>query len=309
MVQSQALRYLLTLEAIPMKLRNLILPSLLALTLAACQPPSITGGSKDNDKDGDKNSSQTDSRLEKANALSTSASQGNVKVISLFDGPAGSDIVGLVVQPNGRAKEIAWANKDFTILFPIAIDAKGASLNEKALSEQNVVLSPAKLADKLVADDIGFTVGTQGPVITAFMDPNCIFCNRFYNDVMPLVKQGKVRVRYVMVGFLKPTSIPRSVAILANKDPAKALDRDEKNFDAAHEEGGAEPLKEANPEIEAKVAAYTALMGEAGPISTPTLVVCKAGQDVAIERGQPQDIKGFIESLDKNAKHELCSGK
>ena len=168
-------------------------------------------------------------------------------------------------------------------------------------------LSAEKLADELT--NTGFVVGTKGPVVTAFMDPNCIFCNRFYNDVMPLVKKGELRVRFVMVGFLKPTSIPRSVAILAAKNPAQALDRDEKNFDAKNEEGGEAPATGSHPKEEAEVRANGELLAKSGPVSTPTLVFCKEGNGPEIFKGQPQDIKAFVAGLDKNANHKLCSGK
>lgn len=291
-----------------MKFCNLLFSGLAALALSACQPPvdrnaSPADGAKDTSK------AQEDNRLEKAQALSRAASQGNVQVVSLFDGPEGSDLVGLVIQPAGGAKDVAWANQDFSILFPVAIDKDGKSLNEQALEREGVRLSAEGLANKLIEEDIGFTVGTKGPVVTAFMDPNCIFCNRFYNEVMPLVKQGKLRVRYVMVGLIRPSSVPRSVAILAAKDPAKALEKDEKNFDAANEEGGITPDKTPHPEIEAQVLRSNALLNEAGPSSTPTLLLCRQGQDITLERGQPQGIQGFVASLDTAPKHKLCAGE
>lgn len=279
----------------------------LMVGLAACHPNTSTDDNKAKKTDTALDSAQ----LDKAKLLVQDASRGHAIAESVFKGPDG--LVGVVTQGQGSPnKEIVWASPSLEVLFPgPALTRDGNNLTEKAMVEQKITpqqpkaeLNAEQLGEALVGK--GFIVGTKGPLITAFMDPNCIFCNRFYNDVAPLVKSGQVRVRYIMVGFLKPTSIPRSVAILAAKDPAKALERDEKNFDEAHEEGGEAPATGNHPKQEEEVRANTELMGKAGPISTPTLVLCKTGNAPEIIRGQPQDLKGLIATLDKSSNYGVC---
>lgn len=283
-----------------MKSRFLLTPILL-LALAACQPPS--NNDKGSDTGDGASTSSSDARLNKAKAkaLASGASAGNVTLEKIFEGPDG--LVGLIVKNKAGGTEIAWATENLEYLLPIAYDDKGQPFNEKALVEQKVYLPIEEFSKEILAGKT-FIVGEAGPVITAFMDPNCGYCNRFYKDVIPLVKQGKVRVRFVMVGFLREDSIPKAAEILAAKDPAKALERDEQNF------GKKAPEPKFTPEAQAQVESNTQMMSKVGQVSTPMLVICKKGfAEPVIERGQPQDIKGFVEALDTESKHALCSGK
>lgn len=276
-----------------------ILPfMLLSLSLTACQNPN----QNKTDTASQTPSNQTD--LDKAKSLVASVSQNKVTVEKVFE-ESTTKQTGLVVNlPDGR-KDIAWTNKEFSLLFPQALDKTGASLNEKALTEQGVYVKAEEFAKML--EGKGFVVGKSGPIVTAFMDPNCIFCHLFYKEIMPLVKEGKVRVRFIMVGFLKPSSIPRSVAVLASADQAKALDTDEMNFNEKDEEGGLPPLKEERPDLVQKVNEDTQLMGKVGPISTPTLVACQNGTtDVSIIKGKPQDMTFFVKNLNSNSTVNLC---
>jgi len=78
-------------------------------------------------------------------------------------------------------------------------------------------------------------------------DPNCRFCHQLYDDLQTEINNGNVAVRWVLIGFLKPSSKGRALAILAADDPLKAMSINEKGFNDANEEGGIPPLAEASP--------------------------------------------------------------
>lgn len=248
--------------------------------------------------------------IDKAQAIVAGASHGTVQALSVFAGKDG--MTGVVTGGQGRPKEIVWLSPGGNILFPgPAFTVDGHNLTEDALTEQHVYLSPSELGTRILASsNPGFIVGTKGPVITAFMDPNCIWCHRFYNEVMPAVKSGQVRVRFVMVGILKQTSIARAVSILAAKDPATALDKDEKGFVESTEEGGIEAAKAPNPDLEAKLHDSVGLMAEAGKVSTPGLLFCDKTQDnkVIYSQGFPTDFSSFLSKLSADG-HAICGGK
>ena len=117
-----------------------------------------------------------------------------------------------------------------------------------------------------------FLVGSRGPELTAFMDPNCIWCHRFYEKAMPLVRAGKLHLRVALVGFLKPTSAAKAAAILAAKNSAQALAFDESHFNVATEEGGIRPDYKAPLAIRRAVSDNTQLLAETGEEATPTLL-------------------------------------
>ena len=117
-----------------------------------------------------------------------------------------------------------------------------------------------------------FLVGNRGPELTAFMDPNCIWCHRFYEKAMPLVRAGKLHLRVALVGYLKPTSAAKAAAILAAKNPAQALAFDESHFNVITEEGGIRPDYQAPLAIRRAVSDNTQLLAETGEEATPTLL-------------------------------------
>jgi thiol:disulfide interchange protein DsbG len=102
--------------------------------------------------------------------------------------------------------------------------------------------------------------GLSGPhVLYAFVDPNCIFCHRFFDYVQTHLsefKQEGVRVVYVPVAILKQSSIAKAAAIVDKG--WSALLEDEQKFDVNDEEGGIQGL------------AGTALAQYASPVKVNT---------------------------------------
>lgn len=277
-----------------------IVLSLAVLALAACNPPSKDDRNNEDRADTAKEATASGSQadLERAQELVSGASNGQMRASSVFEGPDG--LVGIMTEPASGAggKQIVWSSDNFEVVLPSeAISKNGEPQNAKYLQEENNFISTNELMDKL--QDEGFIVGTSGPLLSVFMDPNCIFCHNFYNEAAPLVKSGKLRVRYLMVGFLKPDSTERAATIISSSNPAKALEKDEKAFD----KGGAPVSEDITDEDRQKVADLTALMNSAGGGGTPAIVACQKGQeDPTLLSGMPQDFKGFIANLDKDNK-------
>ncbi|TKU06172.1 thiol:disulfide interchange protein DsbG [Citrobacter sp. wls828] len=62
----------------------------------------------------------------------------------------------------------------------------------------------------------------DAPVIVyVFADPFCPYCKQFWQQARPWVDAGKVQLRTLLVGVIKPESPATAAAILASKDPAK----------------------------------------------------------------------------------------
>jgi len=86
--------------------------------------------------------------------------------------------------------------------------------------------------------------GLSGPhVLYAFVDPNCIFCHKFFDYVQTHLsefRQAGVRVVYVPVAILKQSSIAKAAAIVDKGWPE--LLEDEQKFNVNDEEGGIQGL-------------------------------------------------------------------
>ncbi|HEK1684568.1 TPA: thiol:disulfide interchange protein DsbG [Pseudomonas putida] len=121
-------------------------------------------------------------------------------------------------------------------------------------------------------------------IVYLFSDPNCPYCNMFWQQARPWVDSGKVQLRHIMVGIIRPDSPGKSAALLAAKDPAKALQE--------HESAGkASTLKALDtiPEATQKqLAANQALMEEMGLGATPAIFYRDEQGQLQSQQGAPR---------------------
>ncbi len=239
--------------------------------------------------------------LARAQALVAGASKGRAKALKVFAGPGG--LTGVLVQVGeGEAaqRSIVWANGDGSaLLVGNLVSADGTDLNAGAAVQAGVYKAPAEtLAAAALPAARAILSKGRGPVLTVFMDPNCIFCHKLFKDLEPVMAKGDVRVRFVMVGVIKEDSLAKSATILGMADPLQALTVDEHKFDKAQEEGGITPSAKPNAAMFATVSANNRLLADAGGHGTPMLLYCsKASGQVKQMEGVPQDFSAFISDL------------
>ncbi|MFM0304591.1 thiol:disulfide interchange protein DsbG [Paraburkholderia sediminicola] len=123
-------------------------------------------------------------------------------------------------------------------------------------------------------------------VIYVFFDPNCVFCHFAWIALQPYVKAG-LQVRWVPVGFLKPTSATRAAAILEAKAPVQALQFNEERFVPATEDGGLNPVSTIRPETLRTLTANRALMDAFDSNGAPTIVWKDSHGVVQAKSGMP----------------------
>ena len=260
--------------------------------------------------------------LQEVSPIIGSSSHNSMVAVSTFD-PHVLDMTGVVVAPqaaignattvngveNGQVKtSIDWTKVPRQIVFisnrshviaPQLIDPNGNPLNEALMAQQGLVTSPAEGLTKAMSEaSRSFISGTKGPILTIFMDPNCIFCHKIFLDLEPKIKAGEVRVRYVMVGFLKQDSRPKSATIIFSKDPVKALTDDEHGFNVGQEEGGLKPASDLSPESFKVVDDNTQLMNSIAQVGTPMSLYCdKETKQVQVFKGYPQDLNSLLSKV------------
>ncbi|WP_041636432.1 thioredoxin fold domain-containing protein [Acidithiobacillus caldus] len=188
-------------------------------------------------------------------------------------------LTGLVGEAYTGQKSLVFGlDNRYLIVGPI-IGANGKVLN--ATLAQSAGLLPKPLSVKVLAlralHAPGFVLGHAGPMLVAFMDPNCIFCHRFYESERANLKAGKLRIKVVPVGFLKPSSLPKAVSILEAKHPAAAWAADEAGFNVKTEEGAAKPAANLKVPATAQIQANTRLLARSGEVATPTIIACLKG--------------------------------
>lgn len=287
-----------------MKIRNTL--SLLAVGLAIA---TLTGCQ--DKKEGDKNATAsaapvtTETVLNNVRPIIEKASGGSFTAKSTFPGPENSGLIGVVLEPKAGvgAKQIGWASADGSVITPGPLfDKNGANLNESAMAEHGGLLAPKDLAQRVIDGNMSFVAGKSGPIATIFFEPYCGFCNKLFEDIRPSIEKGELRVRFVMVPFLRPDSAARGADILAAKDPYKAL----KTWEALSDKSKA-PASTSTPEQQAAVQQAGALFNEASLGGTPASLICnKNSGQLEVVRGYPTDKASFLASIG-DAGHEICS--
>ncbi|WP_312370456.1 thiol:disulfide interchange protein DsbG [Stenotrophomonas sp.] len=121
-------------------------------------------------------------------------------------------------------------------------------------------------------------------IIYSFSDPNCPYCNRFWEAAQPWVAAGKVQIRQILVGVIREDSANKAAAILGAASPEQALIQNERDF----AKGGIKPLATVPAAVQAKLRANEAAMLDLGFQGTPGIIFKDADGSVQMRSGMPQ---------------------
>lgn len=121
-------------------------------------------------------------------------------------------------------------------------------------------------------------------VIYTFSDPNCPYCNKFWSAARPWVDSGKVQLRHIMVGVIRPDSANKVATIMTSSSPSAALHRNE----ASYASGGIEPAAAVPAKVRATLDAHEKLMVALGFQGTPGILFRDDKGLVQRRSGMPQ---------------------
>jgi thiol:disulfide interchange protein DsbG len=121
-------------------------------------------------------------------------------------------------------------------------------------------------------------------VVYVFTDPDCPFCNDLWKALQK-ARAPDVQIRYLLVAVIDADSKGKDVAILEAKDPAAALDKNERNF----EHGGIAPKTPALPETTETISFNGDLMSALHLFGTPGLVYRDEHGEVKVFAGMPDE--------------------
>lgn len=121
-------------------------------------------------------------------------------------------------------------------------------------------------------------------VVYLFSDPNCPYCTMFWEQARPWVDAGKVQLRHIMVGIIREDSEAKSAALLASKDPQKALH----DHEQAGKASTLKPLAKIPAAVRKQLAGNMELMESMGAAATPAIFYLNAEGRMQQQQGAPQ---------------------
>lgn len=205
-----------------------------------------------------------------------------VAVIGTFEAPGG--LTGYAGSIRQQPLAIYLTPDGQHAIVGTLLDAKGESLSEAPL--KRLVSEPltAKVWQQLESSHwIADGIKNAPRIVYTFTDPNCPYCNKFWNDARPWVSAGKVQVRHIMVGILRPDSVGKAAALLAAKDSQAALTQHEQQ----HRSGGVTPLSKIPDAVREQLDANYALMQDLGFAATPAILYKDDAGLLQTMRGAP----------------------
>ena len=132
-------------------------------------------------------------------------------------------------------------------------------------------------------------------------EPNCSACHFFYESIKPLLNNGDVQIRWILVTFIKPSSPGKAAAIMGAKNPVQAFEMNEAKFISGTETGGIKPMNPIDPRLKAKIDQNMAFMKKFGFAQTPTLVFQTTDGTPKIIAGSPpkEFLQQFVSKIGK----------
>src|SRR5471032_2606322 len=208
------------------------------------------------------------------------------KILGKFDAPSG--LTGYAAQYQNRGMALYLTADGKSVIAGNLYDAEGKDLSSAPL-EKLVYAPMAKEVWAKMEHSNWIQDGDKNAprIVYLFSDPNCPYCNMFWEQARPWVKAGKVQLRHIMVGIIREDSPGKSAALLAAKDPSKALEEHEKSGKAS----SLKALKEVPPAIQAKLAANMKLMEDLELSATPAIFYMDDKGELQQQQGAPSPDK------------------
>ncbi|MGO2136872.1 thiol:disulfide interchange protein DsbG [Marinobacter sp.] len=203
-----------------------------------------------------------------------------VTVTASFDAPGG--MTGYVGEMQGRPIAFYLTPNKEHVVVGTMLNADGENLTEPKVQELVQGPQNEKAWNTLEKANWVRDGDANAPVIVyTFTDPNCPYCHRFRQSAEPWIDAGEVQLRHVMVGILKPDSLPKAATILGSDNPRDALKENQQN----HDNGGISvdrTIVSANAKLVRK---NNQLMSSLGLSATPSTYYRDGDGNIQMKQG------------------------
>ena len=210
------------------------------------------------------------------------ARQG-ITIIKKFDAPGG--MTGYLGKYQDMGVTIYVTADGKHAISGYMYDTSGKNLSEKVISDELYTPAGREMWKKMASAPWIADGKADAPhIIYVFADPFCPYCREFWQQARPWVTAGKVQIRTLLVGVIKPESAGYAAAIMASKDPAKTWH----DFESSNGKLKITPTAQASAAQAGAIKTNTELMDALGASGTPAIYYMTKDQVLQQEVGLPQ---------------------
>lgn len=171
-------------------------------------------------------------------------------------------------------------------------DEEGKNLSEQVIQKEIYAPAGRELWQRMEKANWLLDGNKDAPrIIYVFADPFCPYCLQFWQQARPWVDAGKVQLRTLLVGVIKPESTGAAAAILAAADPAKTWH----DYERAGGKMALTTLPSTSPEQIKTLNANQAIMDALGASATPAIYYMNTNQELQQVAGLPDNAQ--LESM------------
>lgn len=147
-------------------------------------------------------------------------------------------------------------------------DAQGNNLSEKIINDEIYIPAGREMWKQLTAAP-GIVEGSADAKcqVVVFADPFCPYCNKFWHQAQPFIKDKSISTKTLLVGVIRPDSAQYAAAILSAKDPAKTW------YNLESSDGKTKPALQSDtpPAVFKQIQHNQQLMEQTGASGTPAI--------------------------------------
>lgn len=146
--------------------------------------------------------------------------QQGITIIKSFDAPGG--MKGYLGKYQDMGVTIYLTPDGKQAISGYMYNEKGENLSNQLIEKEIYAPAGREMWQRMEKANWLLDGKKEAPVVLyVFADPFCPYCKQFWQQARPWVESGKVQLRTLLVGVIKPESPATAAAILASNDPAK----------------------------------------------------------------------------------------
>lgn len=197
---------------------------------------------------------------------------------------APGELQGYAMQYQGQGTTVYLTPDKQHAIMGNLVDAAGKNLSEAEV-EKFVYAPMAKEMWQNLEKHRWIAAGdAKAPrIVYVFADPYCPYCTQFWEQAQPWLKSGKVQLRVLLVGMLRPDSGQKAAAILMSKDPAKTL----ADYENSKGKLALQKPEKIDPAVGEALKDNLTLMDDLGGNATPSIYYLNAEGRLQQHQGMP----------------------